>query len=82
MPEMKNVKLSILYYVLNIEMMLRSWFFLVNCLIYYKLWKLVNKIKNENEEKCIEKNLSMIVIPEFQRMFSEVKKMFSKELYL
>ena len=54
---------------------------IVNTLIPDELQRLVIKVKEENEERYIQKkNLSMKVLPEFQRMFAEVKEVSSKEI--
>ena len=56
---------------------------IVRTLIPDELQRLVNKVNEKNEEKYIQKkNLSMKVLPEFQRMFAEVKEVSSKKIVI
>ena len=52
---------------------------IVNTLLPDELQEMVEKVKAENEERYINKrSLNMNVLPEFQKIFSETKKISSR----
>ena len=49
----------------------------MNTLIPEELQIMVDEVKQDNKERYKKKNLSMRVLPEFERMFANVKEVLN-----
>ena len=79
LPELKDDKLPNREFVVNVGMIWLVTTHLVNTLIPENLQKMIDKSMEKREYQFVKKkNITMKVLPEFQRMFKETKEMSSK----